>query len=235
MPATANRFDEGRRVRPLELLRRFARPAFAESSGTSGVRQQQERYWAHQVAARPSGTSPDPSRRVSRAGVRALRWPPRRWRPFGGPAHITLHCTESVNGSILVADSDVAGLPIHGSSTRHQYVKLASLCQSCGQGERPLVALTMDIDGSLPGCCRQDVLDGLSPERKALVDVWGHAAFMLGSATVRRHNACRQASGARSRPSDLVRPSRGPDGPGRIVAMPQVRADRSAGQGCGRS
>lgn len=37
---------------------------------------------------------------------------------FGGPERRTLYCTESVTGSILVADLDVAGRPIHGPSTR---------------------------------------------------------------------------------------------------------------------
>jgi len=37
---------------------------------------------------------------------------------FGGPERKTLYCTESVSGSILRADLDVAGLPIHCSNTQ---------------------------------------------------------------------------------------------------------------------
>lgn len=37
---------------------------------------------------------------------------------FGGPEHKTLYCTESVSGSILVADLDVAGLRICAPSKR---------------------------------------------------------------------------------------------------------------------
>jgi len=37
---------------------------------------------------------------------------------FEGPEHKTLYCTESVSGSILVADLDVAGLQIHRPSKR---------------------------------------------------------------------------------------------------------------------
>jgi len=35
---------------------------------------------------------------------------------FGGPEHKTLYCTESVSGSILVTDLDVAGLEIRRPS-----------------------------------------------------------------------------------------------------------------------